>query len=104
MKGYFSGAIMGVAAIAAFTALVVAGQPPKAGDCFASRCFDGVRWVDKPKIVERMEEPPFQVRSWQIGNVGVWVVETKGVCLYSSRAGGLAAVPKTALPPGVGCE
>jgi hypothetical protein len=50
-------------------------------------------------------------RTWKIilppGFYDVQVVETAGVCLYIGRTGegsSIAAVPKTQLPPGKGCQ
>lgn len=48
-----------------------------------------------------------QTRMWNIADTSVYVVDTAGVCLYiwnSYEKGGIAAVPKTQLPKGAGCQ
>ena len=64
------------------------------------------------------EKPVRETRTWQVvtlpsmgwgtaGEVRVDVIDTEGVCLYVSRYGGksgIAAVPKTQLPKGAGCQ
>lgn len=47
-----------------------------------------------------------QTRSWRL-NTQVSVIDTTGVCLYVAVVGygiGIAAVPKTQLPTGSGCQ
>jgi len=73
-------------------------------------------------IATRQEQPAHQTRTWRAfelpsGHAGyeadVDVIDTEGVCLYTIRgrwgsAGltpvAIAAVPKTQLPPGTGCQ
>lgn len=71
-------------------------------------------------IVHAQERSAFQTRQWTVGvityssleNARVDVIETEGVCLYVAVAGidprhrvaTLAAVPKTQLPKGTGCQ
>ena len=79
----------------------------KAGDCIGNRCFDGKMWTDKnaPKG-ETAAPQPHIMRSWLIVD-GVTVIDTSGVCLYvysDYNRGGIAAVPKTQLPKGAGCQ
>jgi hypothetical protein len=65
------------------------------------------------------ESPAHQTRVWQVAAVknpadwwatDVYAVDTEGVCLYVARTQSatgqpvLAAVPKTQLPQGVGCQ
>lgn len=65
---------------------------------------------EQPQSGERRqaETTPHQTRVWKIAETNtVWIIETEGVCLYVIRDGGIAgiaAVPKTQLPPGVGCQ
>lgn len=71
--------------------------------------------------IERAQVLVPHTRTWQaieltrdsrlLNRVRVDVVETAGVCLYVARAyagdhlpPAIAAVPKTALPPGTGCQ
>jgi hypothetical protein len=60
------------------------------------------------------EKDPSYPRSWRmatgVGVPDVDIIETAGVCLYLVRSGGhyggnaIAAVAKTQLPRGVGCQ
>lgn len=70
----------------------------------------------------RQEKPARETRTWRayelpgvdwrVGGVLIDVVDTEGVCLYIARADrssqpmpvALAAVPKTQLPSGTGCQ
>lgn len=53
------------------------------------------------------ELPPIE---WRMNRVYVDVIDTEGVCLYVTRSDNaanqvaLAAVPKSQLPPGTGCQ
>ncbi len=62
---------------------------------------------------ERPDRPTRQWRAATIdytwgGQAQVDIVDTEGVCLYviarAGQGGAIAAVPKTQLPPGTGCQ
>lgn len=63
---------------------------------------------DRPTRAWRAHELPKV--DWRAGGVIVDIIDTEGVCLYITRTDGeakapaLAAVPKTQLPPGAGCQ
>jgi len=81
--------------------------PPTAGTRRGDRCYNGRYWTDCPPA-ERPDPGP-TTRVWKLTNTNtIYVIETTGVCLYWSITDkgnpALAAVPKTALPSGVGCE
>jgi len=61
--------------------------------------------VTRAKIIRGQDTIGPQTKMWRLkGTSTVWVVDTAGVCLYWSNTGHLAAVPKTQLPVGTGCE
>lgn len=78
----------------------------RAGDRRGNRVYNGKYWVDAVA-----EAPPGtqQTRQWDITGGGlasmtVTVIDTTGVCVYLYRGYGIAAMPKTQLRPGQGCQ
>ena len=70
------------------------------------------------RAVHAQEKSPRQTRQWLAAtirgdnfiqnDIDVHVIDTEGVCLYIARRSGtkvaIAAVPKTQLPSGTGCQ
>ena len=57
------------------------------------------------KVDAQEKDPSYpRTRVWRIAETNnLYIVETAGVCIYWSPDG-LAAVPKTQLPKGAGCQ
>lgn len=110
---------------AALAVLVMAGSRPtvaepqdqlRAGDRRGNRVYNGKYWVDAVAEATDTVKP---TTSWEIASfptdgmyrpVRVIAIETSGVCIYLTRnwstdgGNALAAVPKTQLRPGQGCQ
>lgn len=80
---------------------------------FCLGCVGVVTFLAATALLDRVfaqeRDPAYhQTRSWTIGNSNVYVIDTAGVCLYvysgMGPRSGIAAVPKTQLPAGTGCQ
>ena len=68
-----------------------------------------VKAQEKPvRETRQWEVATLPIVDWKYGPVRVDVIDTEGVCLYVTRLAGkssaIAAVPKTQLPKGAGCQ
>jgi hypothetical protein len=82
---------------------------------FAVSVAVGVTWIAE-RAGGAQEKDPSYPRSWRMKSgpsfldLDVDIIETAGVCLYLVKSGGvyggytIAAVAKTQLPRGVGCQ
>jgi len=63
--------------------------------------FTGLIVAARNQAVEKT--PYHRTTEWEL-RWNLKVIDTAGVCLYIYEGQGIAAVPKTQLPPGVGCQ